>query len=418
VIAADDFVALPTPAPGAKSVATILAGFPWFADWGRDAFIALPGLLLATGRAELAHGVLRRFAGAIRNGLLPNRFSDEPFDPLEPFEPGRPGPDSDPDPGSDPGPAPGIGCDYNSVDAGLWFIRAAYAWAEHTGHFDDLHVELMTPIRSILDAYHHGTDYDIGVESDGLLACGSAATQLTWMDAMADGVAVTPRPGKPVEVNALYGHALRLTAERLRKRGDEEAGVYRARYEKWARSFVTRFVSPRGGLLDCIGPDGSPDEAIRPNQVIAASLPDSPLPIELRRDVVRIAAERLLTPFGLRSLAAGEPGYCGRCVGARAQRDGAYHQGTVWAWLIGPFIEAHLLVNEFSQDAKQQAASWLEPLLGHLDSAGLGQVSEIFDGDPPHAPRGCFAQAWSVAELLRSLAVIGSRSETAVAKAR
>ncbi len=219
---------------------------------------------------------------------------------------------------------------------------------------------------------------------------------------MVDGRPVTPRSGKPVEVNALFGQALRLVGDRLGSLGDAAARVYGDRRACWADSFVARFPSPRGGLFDCIGLDGRADDAVRPNQVLAVSLGDSPLPADVQRQVVELARGKLLTPFGLRSLAADEPGYCGRCTGPRHERDAAYHQGTVWAWLIGPFVEAHLRVEGFSESAKRQAGKWLAQLIEHLDaSAGLGQISEVFDGDPPHAPRGCIGQAWSVAEALR-----------------
>ncbi|MCG3181220.1 MAG: hypothetical protein BIFFINMI_03595 [Phycisphaerae bacterium] len=403
ILAADNFIAAPGPRASAgeyvpaaegraggfapRPTSTILAGFPWFADWGRDAFISLPGLLLTTGREAEAHAVLRRFAGAIRNGIVPNRFTD--------------------DPGGGPAAIP---CDYNSVDASLWFIHAAFAWAAHTGRWDDLHAELLTPILSVLEAYHHGTDYGIHVAADGLLACGDGRTQLTWMDAMVGGQPVTPRAGKCVEVNALYGHALKLTADRLARRGEDDADVYVARYRKWSAAFAHRFVSPRGGLYDVIGLDDAADDRIRPNQVIAVALESTPLPRALRRQVVELAIERLLTPFGLRSLAPGEPGYAGQCSGPGWQRDGAYHQGTVWAWLIGPFLDAYLAVHDNSLDARRQAGQWLAPLIGHMDDAGIGQISEIFDGDAPHRPRGCFAQAWSVAEVLRLASAVGAEN--------
>lgn len=397
VLAGDDFIvsgpaaAAASPSAGGTGqggCASILAGFPWFADWGRDAFISLPGLLLTTSRFDLALGVLRRFAGAIRNGLVPNRFSDEPG-------------------------APSVGCDYNSVDAGLWLIHAAFAWADATGDLATLDRDLLDPVVQILDAYQRGTDFDIHVDADGLLSAGRPDTQVTWMDAMVTlGQPITPRAGKPVEVNALFGHALGRLAGRLEALGRPAAAEYRARRECWSAGFAAAFPNRRdGGLFDVIGLDGRPDARVRPNQLFAVSLGDCPLPEKVQRQVVRIAAGRLLTPVGLRTLAPGEPGYCPRCTGSREQRDGAYHQGTVWPWLIGPMVEAHLRVNAFSAAAKRQARAWLAPLRAHLTAAGcVGQVSEIFDADPPHTPRGTFAQAWSVAELLRAAMMVAEES--------
>ncbi|MDD4891571.1 MAG: amylo-alpha-1,6-glucosidase, partial [Phycisphaerae bacterium] len=374
--AGDDFVVhVPTPAPQADPVVSILAGFPWFADWGRDAFISLPGLLLTTGRRDLAFGVLRRFAGAIRNGLVPNRFSDA-----------------------------GVGADYNSVDAGLWFIQAAFAWADATGDWQRFDREFIPAVVAVLDAYDRGTDFDIRVDSDGLLTAGTPSTQVTWMDAMVvPGCPITSRAGKCVEVNALFGHALARLADWLALAGSAAAATYRQRHERWAAGFAEKFPNRRdGGLFDYIGPDSCPSRLVRPNQLFAVSLGSSPLPVAVQRQVVEIAVARLLTPMGLRTLAPGEPGYCPRCTGSRDQRDAAYHQGTVWAWLMGPFVEAYLRVNEFSVAAKRQAAAWLSPLLEHMNRSGcLGQISEIFDAEPPFTPRGAFAQAWSVAEVLR-----------------
>lgn len=410
LIAADDFIAR-TP----DGQTSILAGFPWFADWGRDAFIALPGLLLATGRYDEAFGVLRRFARAIRGGLVPNRFSDATG--MSPF-PSSFAATTEVHAGAKHKRGEGHiyqpadesaceGCDYNSVDAGLWLIHAAFAWAKATGQWAKFDRELLEPARAILHGYHSGTRYNIHVDDDGLLISGTRDVQVTWMDAMVvPGEPITPRAGKCVETNALFGHGLRLLADRLEKIGDAEAGTFRLRYEQWAENFPAAFASPRGGLCDLIELDGRPNVLIRPNQLLAVSLGDCPLPAEVQCEVVDIAISKLLTPFGLRTLAPGEPGYCGNYCGGRWQRDSSYHQGTAWAWLIGPFIEAYLRVNDFSASAAQQAREWLQPLLAHMGGqACLGQVSEIFDADPPHTPRGAFAQAWSVAELIRALAL-------------
>jgi predicted glycogen debranching enzyme len=345
-------------------------------------------LLLTTGQFDAALGVLKRFAGAIRDGLVPNRFSDETQ-------------------GKGTSEALLIPCDYNSVDASLWFVHAAFAWAAASGDWPRFDLELLEPVVRILTAYHDGTKFNIHVDSDGLLTCGAESTQLTWMDAMVvPGRPITPRAGKPVEVNALFGDGLSRAIRRLGEIGDSRAHSLQTWHEQWAASFAAVFPSPRGGLYDFIGLDGRPNTLIRPNQLLAVSLGASPLPVNVQREVVRIAIDELLTPFGLRTLAPGEPGYQPQCAGGRNQRDGAYHQGTVWAWLIGPFIEAYLRISNFVAPACQQARIWLEPLVQHMNRACLGQISEIFDGDPPHTPRGAFAQAWSVAEVLRIVALL------------
>ena len=395
LLAGDDFVTrLPKPAGG--ETISLLAGFPWFADWGRDAFISLPGLLLTTGQFDAALGVLKRFAGAIRDGLVPNRFSDERRETAT---------DKDSSPrAEETAPVP---CDYNSVDASLWFVHAAFQWAAAAGDWPRFDAELLEPVVRILTAYHDGTKFNIHVDSDGLLTCGDETTQLTWMDAMVvPGQPITSRAGKPVEVNALFGDGLSRAIRRLGEIGDSRAHSLGTWHEQWAESFTATFPSPRGGLYDFIGLDGRPNGLIRPNQLLAVSLGASPLPVHVQREVVRLAIDELLTPFGLRTLARGEPGYQPRYAGWRGQRDGAYHQGTVWAWLIGPFIEAYLRISNFAMPARQQARIWLEPLVQHLNRGCLGQISEIFDGDPPHTPRGAFAQAWSVAEVMRILALL------------
>jgi predicted glycogen debranching enzyme len=395
LLAGDDFVTrLPNPAGDRNETISLLAGFPWFADWGRDAFISLPGLLLTTGQFDAALGVLKRFAGAIRDGLVPNRFSDDPANDC-----GKGG--------SPQVPATPIPCDYNSVDASLWFVHAAFEWAAASGDWPRFDVELLEPVLRILTAYHDGTKFNIHVDSDGLLTCGDESTQLTWMDAMVEaGHPITPRAGKPIEVNALFGDGLGRAIRRLGEIADPRARILQSWHDLWAQSFAATFPSPRGGLYDYIGLDGRPNAQIRPNQLLAVSLGPSPLPVHVQREVVRLAIDELRTPFGLRTLAPGEPEYQPHYAGGRDQRDSAYHQGTVWAWLIGPFIEAYLRISNFAMPARQQARIWLEPLVQHLNRGCLGQISEIFDADPPHTPRGAFAQAWSVAEVLRILALL------------
>ncbi len=362
LLAADQFIVQRGPGK------TVIAGYPWFGDWGRDTMIALPGLALATGRPEIAASLLRTFARFVDRGMLPNRFPDS-------------------------GEVP----EYNTVDATLWFFEAIRATHAHTG--DDALLRELFPILQDIVVWHiRGTRYRIRMDAaDGLIYAGEAGVQLTWMDAKVDDWVVTPRIGKPVEINALWYNALRALAEFARALG-EPPEEYDALADRVQRSFG-KFWNPQGGaLFDVLDtPAGGPDPAIRPNQIFAVSLHFSPLPADEQKIVVDTCARKLLTPHGLRSLAADEPGYVGVYGGDRYQRDGAYHQGTVWGWLIGPFVSAHFRVYR----DPGEAARVLSPLLDHLEDHGLGSIAEIFDGDPPHAPRGCVAQAWSVAEVLR-----------------
>lgn len=373
---------------------TILAGYPWFADWGRDAFIALPGLLLSTGRFEEAKSVLTTFATAADEGMIPNRFDDR------------------------------NGTTYfNSVDASLWFINAAFQYVATSGDLKTFMQELMPTIRWIIDSYHKGTRFDIRADSDGLITAGNNETQLTWMDAKYDGVAFTPRYGKAVEVNALWYNSLCLLAQFKKDRGQktENRGERKelltsdlrflsSEIDKVQRSFCELFWNKSKGYLnDCILPDGSVDKSLRPNQIFAVSLPFSPLSAHQQKSVVKTVQNQLLTPYGLRTLNVQDSRYKGVYTGPQQQRDEAYHQGTVWAYLIGPFVEGYLKVNGFSRKSKKKAAEFIQPLLQHLTDDGcLGSVSEIFDGDMPHKPRGCIAQAWSVAELIRAYQLINS----------
>lgn len=357
---------------------TVIAGYPWFGDWGRDTMIALPGLTLATQRYDVAAAILRTFATHVSEGLLPNHF---------------------PDGGETP--------DYNTVDATLWFFHAIDQYSRYSGD-PSLAAELYPVLVDIIAWHRRGTRYGIHVDAvDGLLAAGQDGVQLTWMDAKLDDWVVTPRIGKCVEINALWYNALRLMqglASRLIK--GPEATDYRQAADLVEQSFE-RFWNPaRGALYDVVdGPEGEPgqdgqryDARLRPNQIFAVSLPHSPLGPAQQKAVVDTCARELLTSHGLRSLAPGEPGYVGHYGGGPRERDGAYHQGTVWAWLIGPFVDAHYRVYGDAALAR----SFLEPLIPHLQDACLGNLSEIFDAEPPFAARGCFAQAWSVAELLRA----------------
>jgi predicted glycogen debranching enzyme len=355
--------------------ATVIAGYPWFTDWGRDTFIALRGLCLATGRLAEARAILLEWAGAVSQGMLPNRF---------------------PDAGDEP--------EFNSVDASLWYVvavgdyAAALAAAGRPLPPAD-RARLAGAVESILDGYARGTRYGIGLDADGLLRAGAPGAQLTWMDAKVGDWVVTPRAGKPVEVQALWLNALHAAAA---------LGLERGALSKRGRAaFVRRFWNEAGGFLhDVVDPDGRAGEAdatFRPNQILAiGGLPLALLSGPRARRVVDAVEERLWTPLGLRSLAPGEPGYTPRYEGGVRERDGAYHQGTVWPWLLGPFVEAWLRVRRNSAAARRQAREkFLRPILRHLDEAGLGHVSEIADAEPPHTPRGCPFQAWSVGEALR-----------------
>lgn len=367
--------------PSASAAWTILAGYHWFADWGRDAFIALPGLLLATGRFDRARDVFRTFADHIADGMIPNRFDDY-----------------------------SAAAHYNSIDASLWFIVAAERYLQASGDEDFWQTTLMPAAVAILRAYQDGTRFDIHADADGLLMGGSHRTQLTWMDVALGEEVVTPRHGKCVEINALWHSAHRIIAERCRGIDGDLAERCRTQASLIASALNRAFWNDQADCLhDCIT-DGQPDPAIRPNQIFAVSLPHSPLPPERQASVVRVVQEKLLTPMGLRSLSPEDPRYRRRYGGSWESRDRAYHQGTVWAWLIGPFIEAYLRVHDAGSFAIAQARQWMSAFDEHLEVAGLGTVSEIFDGDPPHAPRGCIAQAWSVGEVLRAKRLVDSAS--------
>lgn len=372
ILAADQFI-VRRSSPAEPEGFSIIAGYPWFGDWGRDTMIALPGLTLAAGRPEIARRILRTFAAFVDQGMLPNRFPDE-------------------------GEAP----EYNTADATLWYFEAIRRYFESTG--DVALLEELLPVLQEIIAWHlKGTRYQIRVDpQDGLLYAGEPGVQLTWMDAKVDDWVVTQRVGKPVEINALWYNALEILAEIATRLG-QPADEYRDHAAR-ARASFERFWNPeRGYCFDVIdGPEAGDDPSLRPNQLFAVSLSYSPLDLDRQRQVVDACARHLLTSHGLRSLAPFEPGYQGRYGGDRVQRDGAYHQGTVWGWLIGPFVSAHLKV----YNDPQLALSYVLPLLGQLNDHGVGNLSEIFDGDPPFHPHGCIAQAWTVGEVLRVLAEI------------
>jgi predicted glycogen debranching enzyme len=355
---------------------TIVAGYPWFTDWGRDTFITLRGFMGLPGGLELARDILLAWAPAVSEGMVPNRF---------------------PDAGEQP--------EYNAVDASLWYVIAAHELLEAagTGHITlpaaDQHL-LHHAIGQIVAGYRAGTRFGIRMDEDGLLAAGVPGVQLTWMDAKVGDRVVTPRSGKPVEVQALWLNALRIAAAIWPE--------YCPLYRRGLASFQLRFWNEgRGCLYDVVDVDHEPgrnDPALRPNQILAVGgLPHQVLIEPYARRVVETVERRLLTPFGLRSLAPGEPGYAPHYGGGVPERDGAYHQGTVWPWLIGPFVEAWLRVRGNTPEARREADErFLSPLREHLGVAGLGHVSEIADAEPPHRPGGCPFQAWSLGELLRA----------------
>ena len=369
-LAADAFIIDPaTRGRDRPAQRSVIAGYHWFTDWGRDTMIGLEGLTLATGRHQEAAAILRMFAGHVRDGLIPNLFPE----------------------GDDEGL-------YHTADATLWFFHAVHRYTEWTGD-RSLVRELLPKLRAIVGAHLRGTRFGIGVDpEDGLLRQGAPGYQLTWMDAKVDDWVVTPRRGKAVEINALWYNALRLMEGWLREEGEAGADEM-ARHAEGARSsFNRRFPHPDGHLFDVVDGEDGDDPAFRPNQVFAIAL-DHPVLEESRwARVMGLVEVRLLTPVGLRSLAPGHPDYAPRYFGDLRARDAAYHQGTVWGWLIGPFVDAWLRVHPGEEAA---SARFLQGLVEHLDQAGIGTMSEIFDAEPPHTPRGCIAQAWTVAEVLR-----------------
>jgi predicted glycogen debranching enzyme len=354
---------------------TIIAGYPWFGDWGRDTFIALRGLCLATGRVADARDILLEWAGQVSEGMLPNRFADA-------------------------GDAP----EFNSVDAALWYVMAVHEYlgrvggARGTGRRTDC-VRLQAACQAVVAGYAAGTRHRIHLDGDGLLAAGEPGLQLTWMDAKVGDWVVTPRIGKPVEVQALWLNALRIVSA--------WTPAWRDVYDRGLTAFGERFWNPQWGWLnDVVDPDHRPgtyDASLRPNQILAVGgLPFAELDRDRSRRVVDAVEASLLTPVGLRSLSPADPRYVPRYRGGVVERDGSYHQGTVWPWQLGPFVEAWVRVRGNTPAARREArARFLEPLRRHLEEGGLGHVSEIADADPPHTPRGCPFQAWSVGEALR-----------------
>jgi predicted glycogen debranching enzyme len=352
---------------------TVIAGYPWFGDWGRDTMIALPGLALTTGRIEIAKNILLAFAEHVDRGMLPNLFPDASETP-----------------------------EYNTVDATLWFFEAIRALKVKTGDSRFVREHFCGVLRDIIDWHVRGTRYGIRMDDDGLLNAGEPGVQLTWMDAKVGDWVVTPRYGKPVEIQALWYNALRIMQELAEEFGDpQRAKEYALMASRATQSFNELFWNEVDGCLYDVVQGEDRDSSIRPNQILAVSLPFPILAHDKARGMVEVVERELLTPVGLRSLSPRDPQYRPTYEGGPLSRDGAYHQGTVWPWLLGPFITAYLRVHAHWPEARERAAGWLRGFASHLEDAGLGQISEIFDAEPPHRPRGCVAQAWSVAELLR-----------------
>lgn len=376
VLAADQFI-VDRPLEDEPEGKTVIAGYPWFGDWGRDTMISLPGLTLATGRPQIARTIIRTFSRYLDQGMLPNLF---------------------PDAGETP--------EYNTVDAILWYFEAIRAYYAATRD-DTLLREIWPELTAVIDWHQHGTRYNIHLDSDGLIYAGETGVQLTWMDAKVGDWVVTPRIGKPIEINALWYNALRCMEWFAQVLGHPAQD-----YKTLAQHTLIGFQRFWQGaycydVLD--GPDGN-DAAMRPNQIFAISLPlaggedGSPLlNLEQQQSVVELCGRELLTSHGLRSLSPTHPQYIGTYGGDPLQRDGAYHQGSTWGWLIGPYVQAHFRVYRNAD----QARAFLNPLIQHLHGGCIGSLSEIFDGDAPIIPRGCFAQAWTVAEVLRVWQLLG-----------
>lgn len=374
VLAADQFV-VDRPLTEEPEGKTIIAGYPWFGDWGRDTMISLPGITVTTGRTEIARTIIRTFARYLDQGMLPNIF---------------------PEVGEQP--------DYNTVDAILWYFESIRCYHAATQD-DDFLQEIFPKLKDIIAWHQTGTRYGIHLDQDGLIYAGEAGVQLTWMDAKVGDWVVTPRVGKPIEINALWYSALRLMTSFAQRLGEPHQ-AFQDMADQTKIGFQRFWANDLGYCYDVVdGPNGD-DPALRPNQIFAVSLPmasgqtGSPplLSLAQQRAIVEVCGQSLVTPYGLRSLSPEHPSYQGHYGGSPLQRDGVYHQGTTWAWLLGPYVQAHLQVYR----NPDQARSLLEPMADHLLAHGLGSVSEILDGDAPFTPRGCFAQAWSVAEILRA----------------
>lgn len=366
-LAADQFIV-----QKGEDLKTIVAGYPWFIDWGRDTMVALTGLTLVTNRFEDAKRILKMFTSYVSQGMLPNDFPDIEYEP-----------------------------EYNSVDASLWFFYAVYKYLQYTGDEEFVKNELMPALRDIIDWHLKGTRYNIHVDEDGLLYAGEPGMQLTWMDAKIADKVITPRQGKAVEINALWYNSLMIYAELLEKfESRSAANEFERKAEAVKRKFLELFWNEElGYLYDCIDGENK-DPSLRPNQILALSLPYPLVSGSRAKKIFRKVVERLFTPYGLRTLDSKDPRYVGTYQGDQWQRDNAYHQGTVWSWLFGPLITA--MVRFYGDHGKERAKYVIENFVPHLENAGIGTISEIFDGDKPYTPRGCLAQAWSVGEIFRA----------------
>lgn len=368
VAAADNFIVY-RKSTDAK---TVIAGYPWFTDWGRDTMIALPGLTLVTKRYGDAKEILSTFSRYVKDGLIPNMFPDEGQEPL-----------------------------YNSVDAALWYFEAANKYLEYTGEYDYFKENIYGALKEIVNFFIKGTKFNIKMNEDFLVSAGDRGTQLTWMDAKVGDWVVTPRQGKAVEINALWFNALKIM-EQLADRYDEDSFFYCDLSEKVKASFRNTFWNKDSQCLYDVINVKIKDAKVRPNQILAISLSFPVIEGKMAKKVIESVWSKLYTSYGLRTLSQDSNEYSGIYTGDQLQRDGAYHQGTVWPWLIGHFITAYMKVYGYTEENRKKARLFINPFRDHLNDSCIGSISEIFDGDEPLIPRGCFAQAWSVAEVLRA----------------
>lgn len=381
-LAADQFIAK------REDGYTIMAGYPWFTDWGRDTMISLPGLTLPIGRAEIAKGILHEFARHVDHGMLPNRFPD-----------GNEAPE------------------FNTVDATLWFFEAVRSYLDYTGDEKFVREELYGVLKDIIDWHVRGTRYNIRMLENGLLNAGEQGVQLTWMDARIGDWVVTPRSGKPVEIQALWFNALKVMEDLAARFGDgEPLKRFRTTSALVQWTFNRLFWNEERGCLYDVVNGGNPDGSIRPNQIFAISLHYSMLPRDRGAKVLEVVERELLTPYGLRTLNKQDPNYKGRYEGDPYHRDSAYHQGTAWPWLMGPFLSGYLKVHGSTEATRKHARELLRPLEQHFSEGCLGQISEIYDGSVPQFERGCFAQAWSVGQILQVLSEEICRKEVDASK--
>jgi predicted glycogen debranching enzyme len=376
-MAADQFIVkreIPADSASAMPVSlkTVIAGYHWFTDWGRDTMISLPGLCLCTGRFEDAKKIIAVFAKSVSMGMLPNRFTDDKQPP-----------------------------EYNNVDGTLWYFNAVYAYLQSTNDHHFILGDILPVLKDIVEWHFKGTRYHIHVDGDGLLYAGEQGQQLTWMDARIGNWVVTPRMGKPVEIEALWYNALNIFASLLNLNGESAAAKDILEKAALARkSFEEKFWFAAGNhLIDLIDENGNPDTTLRPNQIFAVSLPFHLVEGEKAMGIFEIVRSKLFTPVGLRSMSPDDPKYVGHYGGNAYQRDASYHQGPVWSWLLGPYLEAGM--KTYGEAFRTEAVNIIDEFAGHLNEGCIGNVSEIFDGDAPHHTRGCVAQAWGVAETLR-----------------